>query len=243
MKHRLIVSAALAAVSCAVLVASAAAAPKGRQLYQFRGEVVATSPTSLQVQVEGGNRPALRALIGHSQDETFTIGQGTEVLVWQNGVPHVASISDVAAGDWVQVNVRNHANASITDLEATPAGLVGDHGRQAGGPGKPLFLYVGTVAGAQAGGHISLHVTDGNRLALRSLLGASVDQTFSYGDGTIFLLWVGKVPTVIEPSQLKAGDRITVRIRADRNSSLAQVEATAAAHVGDHEPADPSLNA
>jgi hypothetical protein len=42
---------------------------------------------------------------------------------------------------------------------------------------------------------------------------------------------------VIGPSQLKAGDRITVRIRAPRADTLAQVEATAAAHVGDHEPA------
>jgi hypothetical protein len=241
MKHRLLFSAALVAATCAVLVASAAAA-KGRQLYQFRGEVVATGATSLQVQIEGGNHPALRALIGNSQVQTFTLGQGTEILVWQNGVPHVASVSDVAAGDWVQVNVRNSPNASIADIEATPAALVGDHGKQNSGPGKALFLYVGTVSGGQAGGHLSLHVTDGNRLALRSLLGASVDQTFSYGDDTIFLLWVGKVPTVIDPSQLKAGDRITVRIRSARDSSLAQIEATAAAHVGDHEPADPSLS-
>jgi hypothetical protein len=45
------------------------------------------------------------------------------------------------------------------------------------------------------------------------------------------------VPTVIDPAQLRAGDKITVRIRAPRASSLAQVEATPAAHVGDHEPA------
>ena len=85
-------------------------------------------------------------------------------------------------------------------------------------------------------------MTDGNRLALLSLLGQPVDQTFTYGYGTIFLLWQGKVPTIISPSQLKAGDRITVRIRAPRISTLAQIEATPAAHVGDHEPADPSLS-
>jgi hypothetical protein len=45
---------------------------------------------------------------------------------------------------------------------------------------------------------------------------------------------------VISPSQLKAGDRITIRIRSPRDSSLAQVEATPAAHVGDHEPAPPA---
>ena len=71
------------------------------------------------------------------------------------------------------------------------------------------------------------------------MLGQPVDQSFTYDDGTIFLLWQGGTPTVIGPSQLKAGDRITVRIRAPRNSTLAQVEATPAARVGDHEPPPP----
>ena len=72
---------------------------------------------------------------------------------------------------------------------------------------------------------------------LRRSASARPPERETYDDGTIFLLWQGRVPTVIGPSQLKAGDRITVRIRAPRESSLAQVEATPAAHVGDHEPA------
>ena len=60
------------------------------------------------------------------------------------------------------------------------------------------------------------------------MLGQSARPDFTYDDGTIFLLWQGKVPTVIDASQLKAGDRITVRIRAPRASTLAQVEATPA---------------
>jgi hypothetical protein len=239
MKHRMFISAALATVACAALAATAVAAPKNR-LFQFSGEVLGTSTSALQVQVESGNPIALRALIGESQDQTFTRGANTEILVWQKGVPHVASVSDLNQGDTVLVSVRAPAGSSLTAIENTPAGIVGDHGKQVNGPGKPLFLYVGTVGGAQTGGHVSLHVTDGNRLALLSLLGQPVDQSFTYGDGTIFLLWQGKVPTIISPSQLKAGDRITVRIRAPRVSTLAQVEATPAAHVGDHEPADPS---
>ena len=117
------------------------------------------------------------------------------------------------------------AGSSLADIEANQAGLVGDHVRRPNAA-LPLWLYVGTVAGAQSGGHIALHVTAGNRRALRSLLGQSADQTFTYDDGTIFLLWQGKVPTVIDASQLKAGDRITVRIRAPFRSSLAQVEST-----------------
>jgi hypothetical protein len=240
MKHRILISAALATLACAAVVASAMAAPKTR-LYQFSGEVLGANANALQVQVEGGNPVAIKTLIGQSQDQTFTLGSNTEILVWQKGVPHVASVSDLSAGDWVVVNVRATPGSSLTAIEMTPAGLVGDHGKEGNGPGKPLFLYVGTVAGPQSDGHIALHVVDGNRLALRSLLGQPVDQTFTYSYGTIFLLWQGKVPTVISPSQLKAGDRITVRIRADRASSLGQIESTPAVHVGDHEPADPSL--
>ena len=47
------------------------------------------------------------------------------------------------------------------------------------------------------------------------------------------------MPTVIDPSQLKAADRITIRIRAPFGSSLTQVESTPANHVGDHEPGNP----
>jgi hypothetical protein len=240
MKHRILVSAALVTVALATLVAAAVAAPRAR-LFQYSGEVLGSSATALQVQVEGGNPLALRTLIGQSQDQTFSLGANTEVLVWQRGVPHVGSTSDLAVGDTVVINVRAAGGSSLTAVETTPAAIVADHGKPGNGPAKPLFLYVGTVAGAQTGGHIALHVTDGNRLALLSLLGQPVDQTFTYGYGTIFLLWQGKVPTIISPSQLKAGDRITVRIRAPRVATLAQVEATPAVHVGDHEPA-PALS-
>ena len=88
-----------------------------------------------------------------------------------------------------------------------------------------------------------MHVTGGNRLALRKLLGQGADQTFTYDANTIFLLWQGKVPTVIGAADLKAGDRITVRIRAPRLSSLSTIESTPARHVGEHEPANANDNA
>jgi hypothetical protein len=75
---------------------------------------------------------------------------------------------------------------------------------------------------------------------MRLLIGQSQSQTFTTGDDTIFLLWQGKVPTVIDASKLVIGDKIVVRIRAAARSSLAQVEATAANHVGDREPATKS---
>ena len=239
MKHRLLVTIAIAALACASIAATASAERGGKgKLFQFRGEVVTASSTSVQVTVEGGNHAALRAMLGQSQTQTFQIGPKTEILVWTKGVPRVASWGDLKTSDWIQVNIRAKAGSSLADVEANAPGIIGDHGTKPGRPAYPLFLYRGTVDGPQSGGHILLHVRGGNRLALRSLIGQSSDQTFSYGDDTIFLLWQGKVPSVIDPSQLKAGDRITVRIRAPRTSTLAQVESTPARHVGDHEPAN-----
>ena len=238
MKHRLIFALSLAALACAAVAATATGGPRG-QSYQFRGELLNASSSNVQVQVAGGNHAALKALIGQSQDQTFTIGASTEILVWSHGTPHVGSVSDLKAGDNVQVNVRAPHGASLQTIEATSAGTVGDHGTANGSPSRPLFLYVGTVTGPQSGGHIALHVTSGNWRALQSMLGQPLDQSFTYDDNTIFLLWQGKVPTVIDASHLQAGDRITVRVRAPRVSTLAQVEATPAKHVGDHEPGDP----
>ena len=236
MKHRILITIALAALACATVAATASGGGKGR-LFQFRGTLVSTGANTVQISVEGGTHNALKALIGQAQNQTFLVDGNTEFLGWSAGVPHVQSISDLRAGDHLTINVHAKASASLSEIEANAAGTVSDRGNgQHGNPG-PLYLYVGTVAGGQAGGHISLHITSGNWRGLKTMLGqANLDQTFTYDNSTIFLLWQGRVPTVIDPSQLKAGDRITVRVRAARGSTLAQVEATPATHVGDHEP-------
>ncbi|NUR77880.1 MAG: hypothetical protein HOQ28_16535 [Thermoleophilia bacterium] len=235
MRHRLLLTVALAALACTVVAAAALGGGRGR-LYQFRGDVTSASSTAVAVTIEGGNHAALKTLIGQSQNETFTIGPNSEILVWSKGVPHVGSAAELKPGDNVTVNVRAPGGATLAQLLATPVAVVGDHGANQGHAARPLFLFVGTVAGGQSGGHIALHVTSGNWRGLKAMLGQPVDQTFSYDDGTIFLLWQGRVPTVIDPSQLKSGDRISVRVRAPRDAALAQVEATPASHVGDHEP-------
>jgi hypothetical protein len=242
MKHRLIFTIGLAALVCSALAATASAGRGGNgKLFQFRGEVVSATATSVTVTIEGGNHAALRAMLGQSQNQTFTLGTTSEVLVWSHGIPKVGSYTDLNANDWVQVNVRDRAGSSLADIVAKPTGIVGDHGAAPGKAGKPLFLYRGVYAGSPTAGKINVDVKGGNRLALRSLIGqSSSTQTFSYDSNTIFLLWQGKVPTVIGASQLKAGERITLRIRAPKGSTLAQVEATPANHVGDHEPGNPA---
>ncbi len=70
--------------------------------------------------------------------------------------------------------------------------------------------------------------------------GQSASQTFTVGSSTIYLLWEGKVPSVISLSDLKTGDRVVIHLRAEARSTLAQVEATVAAKVAEHEPANAS---
>ena len=239
MKLRLMFALATVALSAIALGGAAAAGRDHRgQRFVFSGEVLAApgpNAASLSVQVETGNHAALRALIGAAQNQVFTLDGSTRVLLWSRGVPHLGSSGDLHQGDYVTITIRAPYGSTLQQLDATAAAAVADHA--APRAARPLWLFVGSVAGAQSGGHVALHVTSGNWKALNAMLGQPLDQSFAYDDSTIFLLWQGRVPTVIDPSQLKAGDRITVRIRAPRASSLAQVEATPAAHVGDHEPA------
>ena len=81
---------------------------------------------------------------------------------------------------------------------------------------KPLFLTSARSPARSRAATSRCTSRAGTGAACSSMLGQSLDQTFTYDDGTIFLLWQGKVPTVIDASQLQAGDRITVRIRAPR---------------------------
>ena len=240
MKHRLIFSLSLAALVCAAVAATATGGPKG-QLYQFRGDLVNASSTNVQVQIDGGNHAALKALIGQSQDQTFAIGSTTEILVWSHGTPHVGTVTDLKAGDDVQVNVRAPHGSTAPDARGHRRRNRGRlrRGQETGRRGRSTCSSARST-GPQSGGHIALHVTSGNWRGLQSMLGQPLDQTFSYDDGTIFLLWQGKVPTVIDASHLQPGDRITIRVRAPRTSTLAQVEATPANHVGDHEPGNPA---
>ena len=82
MKHRLLLALAASLLVCSAVVAGATAGPRaGGQLFSFSGELLATpgaNATSLSVQVETGNKPALRALIGASQDEVFALDSNTE---------------------------------------------------------------------------------------------------------------------------------------------------------------------
>jgi hypothetical protein len=209
-------------------------------LYSFAGQLTATpSGGTVSLTVEGGNRAALKALLGQPVQQTFAYGDSTEFLKWSGGVPSVVAAGDLASGDNVLVHVRAPRGASLADIESAAAALVGDHGTGLTKPTQPAFVFRGTLTSVDASS-VTLDVRGGNRRASRLLVGQPSAQTFTTGPATIFLLWQGKVPTVIDASKLKIGDRVVVRVRADKGSTLDQVEAAAAVHVGDREPANAS---
>jgi hypothetical protein len=240
MFRKLLVIAAVAAL-CVVGAASANNG-HGKIRYSFLGTVTAVPSNGatsggVSIDVTGGNRPALRAMLGAPVTQTFAYDSSTEFLKWSDGKPTVVTPSDLATGDYVWVHVRAPRGSDLSDLEKIGAGIVGDHGAQLYKPDLPLYLFRGRLTAVGANGTIAVTVNGGNKRALHLLLGSGRDQTFTTGGTTIFLLWQGKVPTVIDASKLVVGDRVAVRIRAAATSSLAQVETTAAKHVGDREPA------
>ena len=171
--------------------------------YQFRGHLKTVSSTSLSLTVEGGNRLALKKMLGASVDQSFAVGDRTEFLKWAHGIPTVVHAGDLVAGDWVVVNVRAPRAAELAEIEAQSAQASSRiAARQPNPPTKPLFLFRGKLAAAAGSSSIAIDVGGGNHRALRLLLGQNASQTFAFGSETIFLLWQGKVPTVISAADL-----------------------------------------
>ena len=241
MRSRMLITALVAAlVACGAAFAGNGNG-QAKIRFSFLGQLTTTpSNGGVSINVEGGNKPALRAMLGEPVTQTFAYGSTTEFLKWSKGIPTVVQPSDLAAGDFVWVHVRAPRDSALAEIEKTDAGIVGDHGSQLFKPDQPLYLFRGTLSSVSSTGQVTVDVTGGNARAMRLLLGQSQTQTFTTGDDTIFLLWQGKVPTVIDASKLVTGDRIVVRIRAAAHSTLAQVDSTAAGHVGDREPATTS---
>ena len=242
MRRRLTYLVLAALVLLVVGASSTLASPVGELTYVFNGRLLADagSSSSLYVDVNSGNRPALRKLVGQSDNQHFTVGSDTQYLRWSHGVPTVVAESNLVAGDVVSVQVHAARNASLAEIDATAASRVADRGPAPGHAGKPLWLFIGMLNAPASGGKLTIHVQSGNWLALRKMLGQPLDESFTYGNRTIFILWRSGVPTVISPSQLKVGDRISIRIRAPRVDSLQQAEQVPATHIGDHEPHTPS---
>jgi hypothetical protein len=228
---------AFATVLATLVAATAAFAggPQGKTLFRYVGQLQSTTGTSVTVTVQNGNRPALRSMLGQSQVQTFTTDGKTVFLKWANGIPSVVGIGDLAVNDYVTVNVRAHRGASLETIKGTPAAIVGDRGQTLTRPNLPLYLFRGTFV-STADGKVTIDVKGGNHHALRLMIGQPAQQAFLTSGDTVFLHWAHRIPTVIDANGLKPGDRILIRVRADRGATLTDVEGTAARRVADREP-------
>ena len=145
MFRKLLVLTAVTAL-CSV---GAASASNGKVRYSFLGTLTATpSNGGVSINVEGGNKPALRKMLGAPVTQTFSYGAGTEFLKWSAGIPTIVAAGDLAAGDYVWIHVRAPRSADLAEIEHAQAGLVGDHGTQLYKPDKPLYLFRGTLTAA-----------------------------------------------------------------------------------------------
>jgi hypothetical protein len=222
-------SALVSIFAAALCIVGSAAGNNGKVRYSFLGTVTATPNNGgVSINVEGGNKLALGKMLGAPVTQTFAYGSTTEFLKWSAGIPTVVQPDALAAGDYVWVHVRAPRNADLATIEQAAAGIVGDHGTQLYKPDKPLYLYRGTLT-AVGTGTVTVQVTGGNHRALKHLIGGSSTQTFSVGDSTIYLVWNGKVPTVIDQSKLTIGDTVTVRFRGLGGTAV---------KVAEHEPAN-----
>jgi len=96
------------------------------QLYLFRGVLVSTAAGKVTITVKGGNRHALKLLIGQPADQTFTTGAETVFLHWAQRIPTVIDASGLKVGDQILIRVRAARGLSLAEVEATPARRVAE---------------------------------------------------------------------------------------------------------------------
>ena len=248
-RSTIVVAFATVLASLVATTAAFAGGPHGKTLFRYVGQLQSTTDSSVTVTVQNGDRQALRSLLGQGQVQTFAIDTTSEkktvLLRWAKGIPAVVGIGDLTAGDYVTVNVRADRGASLDTIKGTPAATLADRGQTPNKPDEPLYLFRGTFV-STADGKVTIDVKGGNRHALRLTIGQQAQQTFLTGPDTVFLHWAHRIPTVLDASklnsELEAGDRIVIRIRAERGSKLTEVEATAAKRVATREPREQESN-
>ncbi len=208
-------AAALAVAAASLTIVGSAGAHARGTAYEFRGTAVVapgTGATQIQVQVTGGNRAALKALLGAAQPTTFTTDAHTRWISVHGNTPVLAASDTVLAGDDVRVLVRAPWHTPLATLVATPAASVTDLSARTRPTGR-LFLFGATAAAIDTTAHtITVDVNYGNWRGLFALLGQPVHQTFTYDANTVFLKWRHGVPIGVDPSVIHAGDPLTLRV-------------------------------
>src|SRR5689334_17480982 len=101
MRTKSILAAALVAATALTLVGAASAGRHHQHhflargiRYSFVGKLTALPASGgVSVVVAGGDRPALRAMLGAPVTQTFAYGASTEFLQWSKGLPAVVQPS------------------------------------------------------------------------------------------------------------------------------------------------------
>jgi hypothetical protein len=212
---RLTAAALAVAVASLSLVGSASAHVRGVP-YEFRGTAFVapgSNAPQIQVQVTGGNRQALKALLGAAQPTTFTIDRKTRWIAVNGNAPVIGASDTVLAGDLVRVVVRAPWHTPLATLLASfPAASVTDLSARTRPAGR-LFLFGATASAIDTTAHtITVDVNFGNWRGLFALLGQPVHQTFTYDRNTVFLTWRHGKPIGIDPGLIHANDQLTLRV-------------------------------
>jgi hypothetical protein len=242
-----------AASLASVAPASAATANNGRahhparfggQLYIFKGTVAAapsTSTNALQITVTGGNRPALKALVGNTSSPlAFTVDGRTSYIAWtaseRGNAPSSTTADALKVGDPVHLRIRARYGAPLARLLVRPTRMVNDFAAAQKVAGR-MFVFAGrAIAVDTTAKTITIDVHRGNWNALNALLGQPSTETFHYDAATLFLSWNRRAPHAFDPATIKADDPITLRTRAVWNTSLATLLTAPLWKVNDHEP-------
>jgi hypothetical protein len=221
---RITATALVVAVAGLSLAGTASAHARGIP-YEFRGTAVVapgTNAVQIQVQVTGGNRPALKALLGAAQPTTFTTGRKTRWIAVDGNRPLIGASDTVLAGDLVRVVVRAPRHTALGDL--TAAASVTDLSARTRPAGR-LYLFGATASAIDTTAQtITVDVNFGNWRGLFALLGQPLHQTFRYDGNTVFLKWRHGLPYGVRPSVIHAGDPLTLRIFGPTwNTTLAEL--------------------
>ena len=195
--------------------------------YLFTGTLAAepgAAPTSVSLNVTGGDNQGLRAMIGASGPQTFAVDAATSYVAWtaaeRGNAPLVTTPSQMHAGDKVRLRVRAPRQAPLSVIEAAPAKLIADLATSQKVQGR-LFVWGGkTVAIDLTAQTITVQIRFGNRRGLKALLGNPATQTFHYDSATQFVSWKKYVPAMVAPTTVSVGTPVTLRTRAIGNVSL-----------------------
>jgi hypothetical protein len=239
------VTAALA-LGALALAGAATATGNGTRAYEFVGTVQAVDVPGnhVSVAVSGGNRAALRAMIGQPATETFTVGPGTR-FAWWGSVRFAppAGLASLQSGQRVRVLVQAPKDAPLATIGATPARRVAVTRPQIL-PHSREWLFVGSCRSASPAS-VALDVTGGNWLALWKMLGQPIAQTFPVGPNTLLISRQSGHPTAVTGAQLAGlcapgnpNANVVVRLFAPRTWTLAQaLAAPTVVRIAFHTPA------